>query len=182
MTFTRRSRHLQWRFRKRRQLFAQCEDVLAPVADGIEPGKSAGEHRGFPSAGKPGAVMEHAQGFDQAQLTRLEVRNYSGDIIPKTSLCIMSPDFPHSIIARDLFKQFFQQIAKPAGLRFSGRQKVFPDFFHKNGKLGLILLNTCFFSHSNYLLLNFLFIDTICSFTVRPHPVKGKGFPSFVFM
>ena len=59
-----------------RQLLTELEDMVAPVMDGVEPGEGGRKRRVVPTAGEPGAVMQHAQGaqsFDQEQFTMVEV-------------------------------------------------------------------------------------------------------------
>src|SRR6185369_6764808 len=73
-------RQLQRRLAQGCQLFPQFQDLFAPVTDGVEPGKGAGEDRIFPAPGEPGTVVEHPQGTqsaDKLELAGIEIAELS---------------------------------------------------------------------------------------------------------
>jgi carbonic anhydrase/acetyltransferase-like protein (isoleucine patch superfamily) len=69
----------QRRLLQARELLAQFEDMVRPVARAGEPGKGHGEGRVVPAPRQPGRVADdaqRAQGFDPAQLAGLELEEF----------------------------------------------------------------------------------------------------------
>ena len=70
------SKQLQWLLVQRRHLFAQGQNVVAPVTFGAEPGEAVRKCRVIPAARQPGAVVHQAQGaqrLDQGEFARVEI-------------------------------------------------------------------------------------------------------------